>query len=238
MCSNRRIVLAFFTPHADLGAEDTWWACVASRLNGLSAWYTAVGSQPQSRFSHVEIVLESGYSYSIRWGEVVHEEKRTYGDDNYGFVAIDVSPEQYACVESRCKAAVQRSDSFDYAATVLNFTCLGALFPYATIDGDDDDDDDDRTLGSTQPSGREPSATFCSAFVTHVLIDAHILESTAIDAQRTSPNSLWAHIITLLESPGTSFRTVPHPFRELPAFRLPYSYFTVQPGGGRTAYSR
>ena len=98
-----RICFVFYYPYTDV-QMDTCTGWLGYRLNQLEAWYTSTPEHPDKRFSHVELLMEDGKSYSIRWGGAVHAESRDYTNKPaYAFLEQIVSAAHYSEIHSLCR---------------------------------------------------------------------------------------------------------------------------------------
>lgn len=177
--------LAFFTPGADLNeknADTLTHLCI--QMNRFAAWWSADARCPEKRFSHVELLLEDGFSYSIKMGSCVSQTWRTYKDrDLYGFLNVRVKKKHLHEIQKVCLAKVENKVSFSYWGIFVNFIlptrvkrCIyrGGVF-------------------------RSDDATFCSKFVAEILLKGEVLDESTTDPDITSPNTLWASLIAWSE---------------------------------------
>ena len=177
--------LAFFTPSADFQQEDDSFSTRLSiKLNLLAAWWSLDSRCENKRFSHVELLLDNGYSYSIKIGSSVTKTWRNYKDRNlYGFLNVAVSKKCMQKVRNICERKVEESNHFSYLSIFFNFI----LPTWARCCFKNDD-----------YAYKTKDGTFCSKFVTEMLKVTGVLDDTVIP-DLTSPNNLWAELLQWAE---------------------------------------
>lgn len=174
--------LAFFTPSADFDKENIdSLTKFGIQLNRFAAWWTVDWRCPEKNFSHVEMILDNGYSYSIKIGNNVSKTWRNYKDrDLYGFLNITVSKKKLQNMRKLCDKKVEEGDSFSYLSVFLNFVVPSCLRSHY--------------CGYKGGVYRRKNETFCSKFVSEMLLSADILNSDVI-SDEISPNNLWVELI-------------------------------------------
>lgn len=182
--------LAFFTPSADLDEENAnWLTKICIKMNQFAAWWSADSRCAEKRFSHVELLLDDGFSYSIKMGSCVSQTWRNYRDrELYGFVNVRINKKYLHEIHKQCSNKVNQKVAFSYWGLFANFiipTCLMKLFYREGI-------------------YRSEKHTFCSKFVSEMLLNAGILNATTSDPDVMSPNNLWADLMEWSEQ-GENF---------------------------------
>lgn len=205
------IFLAFFTPSADISDKgNSWLAYTGYYLNLITAWWTGgnkddtatttgntiIGCETK-QYSHVELILPTtGKSYSIRWGEEVHAERRNYkrNEECYGFIEINsLTDEQYKRIETECNFAMQQKLKFNYIGNFINF-----LLPSFILN-----------LCFTNGGYGSENRTFCSEFIFDILQKAAVLDKDKChNPSLISPNGLWKFIFKSIEDEKLDMETV------------------------------
>ncbi len=193
-----QIFLAFFTPSADYD-QTQWGATLGYYINATTAWWTSSRDEmhKNKRFSHVELILPTtGESYSIRWGEEIHAEKRSYmpsttnnsstiAPECYGFINFAfLTKKEYDDVVLYCNHALQNQLKFNYIGNLVNF-----LLPISVLN----------YLFPKKGYYYDRNRVFCTEFILNTLQQAVILDKDLEHKPGLiSPNGLWELIYTLV----------------------------------------
>ena len=165
--------IAFFYPWAE---SDSKYGTI---MNKLAGWWT---THPPDfkRFSHCELVLkdnDKNITFTIKRNDTLRmiADKNYEHKDNYGFVEVRVSEEQYDSLFRFCTMKANEEQEFDPCGSVCNFLNVPPFnwFVFLPLHYED--------------------KTFCSKIIAEAFIESGIFSKTCIPGF-TSPNHLWSYL--------------------------------------------